>query len=132
MTVLIGINDISAGTRNPEAPTLTAGQLIAGYRQLIERAHLVGVQVIGCTITPYGGSPTFTEVGEAIRQEVNAWIRTSGAFDAVVDFDLATRDADDPVRFSPAADAPDLLHPSDGGYRLMAEAFDLSVFAAGP
>jgi lysophospholipase L1-like esterase len=61
---------------------------------------------------------------------VNEWVRTSGAFDAVVDFDAAVRDPRDPRRFRPEADSPDLLHPGDAGYRLMAEAFDLSLFAA--
>ena len=89
---------------------------------------LYGVKVIGCTITPYGGSTVHTEQGEAIRQAVNTWIRTSGAFDAVFDFDAATRDPRDPQRFRPEADAPDMLHPGDAGYKLMADSIDLSVF----
>ena len=107
------------------------GGLIRSYRQMIEQAHLRGVKVIGCTLTPFGGSSTFTERGEAIRTAVNNWIRTSGAFDAVVDFDAATRDAADPTRFRSEADSPDLLHPGDGGYRLMAEAVNLGVFKTG-
>ena len=129
ITLLEGINDITGATRNPAEPTLTAADLIAAYRQVIEMAHLHGVKVIGCTITPYGGSNVHNAAGEAIRQAVNEWIRTSGAFDAVVDFDAATRDPRDPTRFRPEADSPDLLHPGDAGYRLMAEAFDLSLFA---
>jgi lysophospholipase L1-like esterase len=129
ITLLEGINDITGGTRDPAAPTLTAQDLIAAYRQVIELAHLHGVQVIGCTITPYGGSSPYNEAGEAIRRAVNEWVRTSGAFDAVVDFDAAVRDPRDPKRFRPEADSPDLLHPGDAGYRLMAQAFDLSVFA---
>lgn len=128
MTLLIGINDITAGTRNPAGPTLTAGDLIAAYRQVIQRAHLHGVRVIGCTLTPFGGSAVYTEAGEAIRQAANEWIRTSGEFDAVVDFDAATRDVRDRNRFRAEADSPDLLHPGDAGYRLMAQAFDLSLF----
>jgi lysophospholipase L1-like esterase len=73
-------------------------------------------------------SSTFTERGEAIRKAANEWIRTSGAFDAVVDFDAATRDRTNSQRFRAEAESPDLLHPGDGGYRLMADAFDLAVF----
>ena len=84
--------------------------------------------MIGCTLTPYGGSSVHTQAGEAIRTAVNTWVRSSGEFDAVVDFDAATRSAADPVRFRAEADSPDLLHPGDAGYRLMAEAFDVSIF----
>jgi lysophospholipase L1-like esterase len=73
----------------------------------------------------------YTDAGDAIRQKANEWIRKSGEFDAVVDFDAATRDARDPKRFRAEADSPDLLHPGDAGYRLMAQAFDLTVFAQG-
>ena len=129
ITVLEGINDITNATRASQSPgSLTSDDLTAANRQLIETAHLYGVKVIGCTITPYGGSTVHTEQGEAIRQAVNTWIRTSGAFDAVFDFDAATRDPQDPRRFRPEADAPDMLHPGDAGYKLMADSIDLSVF----
>lgn len=133
ITILEGINDITGATRPlppgaPAPPPLTAGDLIAAYTQMIAIAHQHGVKVIGCTITPYGGSSVHSEAGEAIRQAVNTWIRSSRAFDAVVDFDAATRDAKDPIRFRPEADSPDMLHPGDAGYRLMADAFSLSVF----
>ena len=95
---------------------------------MIEIAHGQGVKVIGCTLTPYGGSNVFTEQGEAIRQAVNRWIRTGGAFDAVFDFDQATSDSQDPSRFRAGADSPDMLHPANPGYALMAESIDLSVF----
>lgn len=137
VTLMEGINDITAATRPaspgaPAPPPFDADDLIAAYRQVIEAAHLQGVKVIGCTLTPFGGSAPFTEAGEAIRQGVNAWIRTAGMFDAVVDFDAATRDPNRPDRFRAEADSPDLLHPGDGGYRLMAEAFDLRIFGASP
>lgn len=137
MTVLEGINDITAATRNPAAPgatsttggaPLTAEDLIAAYRQMIAIAHAHGIKVIGCTITPYGESSGFTDAGEAIRQGVNTWIRTSRAFDAVVDFDAATRDPNKPNRFRPEADSPDMLHPANPGYRLMADAIPLTIF----
>ena len=129
MTLLEGINDITNATRTGTAgTTFTADTLIAAYRQMIEIAHGQGVKVIGCTLTPYGGSNVFTEQGEAIRQAVNRWIRTGGAFDAVFDFDQATRDPQDASRFRTGADSPDMLHPANPGYALMAESIDLSVF----
>jgi lysophospholipase L1-like esterase len=129
ITVLEGINDITGATR-PGAPpsSLTADDLIAAYRQMVARAHARGIRVAGCTITPYGGSNVFSAAGEAMRQAVNGWIRTSGAFDAVIDFDAAVRDPRDPARMRAEADSPDFLHPGDAGYRLMAEAIDLSIF----
>lgn len=130
ITLLEGINDITAATRPGAAPTgFSADDLIGAYRQVIETAHLQGVNVVGCTLTPFGESNVYTEAGEAIRQKANDWIRTSGAFDAVVDFDAATRDPGRPTRFRPEADSPDMLHPGDAGYTLMAAAFDLSIFA---
>jgi lysophospholipase L1-like esterase len=130
MTILEGINDITGGSRNG-ATTITAEQLIAAYRQVIENAHLFGVKVIGCTLTPYGGSNVYSEYGESVRSAVNDWIRTGGAFDAVVDFDAATRDPKDPRRFRPEADSPDMLHLANPGYQIMGKAFDLKIFAAG-
>lgn len=137
ITLLEGINDITGATRAVAAgagpaPPFTADDLIAAYRQVIEMAHLQGVKVIGCTLTPFGGSNPYTETGESIRQKANDWMRTSGAFDAVVDFDAATRDPNNPTRFRAEADSPDLLHPGDGGYKLMAEAFDLAMFNGTP
>jgi len=138
ITILEGINDISIATRRnpssagtgatPAAAEFSADDLIRAYRQMIDMAHQRGIKVIGCTMTPFGGSSAFTEPGEAIRSAVNEWIRTSGAFDAVVDFDEVTRDRIDPRRFRAEADSPDLLHPGDGGYRLMANAFNLAMF----
>jgi lysophospholipase L1-like esterase len=131
MTLLEGINDITAATRSGQAgTTFTAETLIAAYRQILDRAHQHGIKVIGCTLTPYGGSPVFSDQGEAIRQGVNRWIRTGGAFDGVVDFDAATRDPQATDRFRPEADSPDMLHPANPGYALMANSFDLSLFTA--
>ena len=129
MTMMEGINDITGATRSGQAgKTFTAETLIAAYRQVIETAHAQGVRVIGCTLTPYGGSNVFTEEGEAIRQAVNTWIRTGSGFDAVIDFDMATRDPQTPTRFRAEADSPDLLHPANPGYALMARAVDLTLF----
>jgi lysophospholipase L1-like esterase len=122
-----GINDIGrVGTPTPEAPT--ADDLIAAYRQFIELAHTHGIKVIGCTLTPYEGANYSREAGEAVRATVNAFIRTGGAFDAVVDFEAATRDATNPKRFRSSFDPGDHLHPNDAGYQAMADAVDLSIF----
>ena len=125
--LLEGINDISRGSReSPGRPLLTADDLIAGYQQMIEMARMHGVQVIGCTITPYGGR---SEYAESVRVAVNKWIRTSGAYYAVVDFDATTRLPDDPKRFRPEVDSPDGTHPANPGYKMMADAVDLSIFS---
>ncbi|MGQ9632917.1 MAG: SGNH/GDSL hydrolase family protein [Bryobacteraceae bacterium] len=124
---LEGINDIGVGTRNRAQP-VTAEELIAGHKQIIERARAMGLKVIGCTLTPYEGAAYYSEQGEAIRQALNHWIRTSGAYDAVVDFDAATRDPQNPRRFRPEYDPGDHLHPNDKGYQAMADAVDLKLF----
>jgi lysophospholipase L1-like esterase len=124
-----GINDIGGLTRGRTNPVVTADRLIWAYRQVIDRAHAQGVKVAGATLTPYEGAGYFSEEGEAIRAAANEWIRTSGAFDAVIDFDAATRDPSSPRRFLPAYDPGDHLHPNDTGYQAMADAIDLSIFA---
>ena len=100
MTVLLGINDITfpAVPGMPPAEAVTADDLIWGFRQLIERAHAHDIKAAGATIMPIEGVNTYTESGEAIRQTVNRWIRSSGAFDAVIDFDAAVRDPAHPGR----------------------------------
>jgi len=134
LIVLEGINDIGAPTflDRPEQE-VTADDIIAGHRQIIERAHAAGLTVIGGTLTPFEGTTLpryFTAGGEVKRQVVNAWIRTSKAYDAVIDFDRATRDPANPARLSAAFDSGDHLHPNDAGYKAMAEAIDLSLFDA--
>ncbi len=125
-----GINDISSRTRTDEAEAkIVAEDLLAGYKQIIEHAHARGLNIIGCTLTPFDGSRAFTEKGEAARTIVNQWIRTSGTFDAVVDFDAATRDPKNPKKFMETFHAGDWLHPGDAGYEAMANAIDLTIFA---
>lgn len=129
ITVLEGINDINGAMRaNSPDTKFSADDLIAAYKEMIDEAHSRGVKVIGCTLTPYGGSSGYKDQGEAIREAANDWIRAAGHFDAVVDFDKVTRDASDTQKFSPAAESPDLLHPGDAGYKMMAGAFDLKIF----
>jgi lysophospholipase L1-like esterase len=123
--VLEGINDIGNARENP---TPTAEDLIAGHKQLIEQAHARGLRIFGATLTPFWGAAYYTEVGEAKRQALNDWIRTSKAYDGVIDFDKATRDPSDPKKLLGQYDSCDYLHPSDAGYKAMGEAIDLSLF----
>jgi lysophospholipase L1-like esterase len=121
LIVFEGINDL--GTRSA-----TARDLIAAYDQIILRCHARGIRVYGATILPCEGSFYFNPSLEAARQEVNAWIRSSGRFDAVIDFDAAARDSAKPARLLPTVDGGDHLHPSPEGYKIMAAAVDLAHF----
>ena len=127
LIVLEAINDIGFENFDP-TQAVSAADIIAGHRQLIARARARGLKVIGATLTPVEGSAYFAPATEAKRQAVNAFIRTSGAYDEVVDFDLVTRDPTQPTRFLPAFDSGDHLHPSDAGYQAMADAIDLRLF----
>jgi len=120
LTVLEGINDIGRGAK--------AEDVIAGLRQIIERARTHGIRVIGCTITPFEGANYYTDEGEQARAAVNQWIRDGKAFDAVIDFDAVTRDAANPKKIRAEFDSGDHLHPNDAGYKAMAEAVDLRLF----
>ncbi len=123
--LLMGINDI--GDRSAKAEDLIAADL-----QLIAQAHASGLKIFGGTLTPFGGSNAQyggdygTPAGEAQRQLLNDWIRTSGAFDGVIDFDKALRDPANPTQLLPAYDA-DHLHPNDAGYQAMADAVALDA-----
>lgn len=132
MVVLESINDIGRlhELRDPD-DAVTAEQLEQGLRQLAERAHEHGIKVMGATLTPYGGAGYFSQKGEQIREAVNNWIRTSGTFDAVVDFDKVTRDPQDPNQFNPEYDSGDHLHPNDAGYHAMGSAIDLKLLQSG-
>ena len=127
--VLESINDIGMAS-DPASPT--AAELIAGHRALIQRARAHGLTVYGGTLTPFEGAQYFTEAGEVKRQAVNDWIRTSGAYDAVIDFDAVVRDSANPRRFLPMLQPGDWLHPNDEGYRAMGDAIDLTLFARAP
>jgi lysophospholipase L1-like esterase len=125
VVVMEGINDIGIARSNPSP---SAADLIAGHKQLIERARARGLKIYGATLTPYEGAAYFTPEGEAKRQALNEWIRTSGAYDGVIDFDKATRDPAAPSKFLPAYDSGDRLHPGDAGYKAMGDAVDLALF----
>ena len=125
--VLEGINDIGNARNNP---TPTSQDLIAAHKQLIEQGHARGLKMLGATLTPFWGAAYYSEIGEAKRQALNEWIRSGKAYDGVVDFDKATRDPADPKKFLERYDSCDYLHPSDAGYKAMADAIDLSLFKA--
>jgi len=127
LIVLEGINDIGQ-TRNAEAAAQVADNLIAAYQKMIERAHSAGIRVYGGTLMPVGGSFYDAPFREKARNRVNKWIRNSGQFDAVIDFDEALRDPDNPRQLLPAADTGDHLHPNETGHQLMAETVDLRLF----
>ncbi|MGI5423348.1 SGNH/GDSL hydrolase family protein [Streptomyces sp. CA-179760] len=120
-----GVNDIKF------EPGVTAAELIAGYRTLIDRVHAAGKCVVGATIAPFKGWPEWDPAGEAVRQKVNAFIRNSGEFDAVADFDRVLRSPHDPERIDPVFDGGDHLHPNDKGMRAMADAVDLESLDCG-
>jgi lysophospholipase L1-like esterase len=133
MTVLIGINDIGhPGTGTiPISEEPTPEELIAGYRQLIARAHEKGIAVYGATLTPFERTifpGYYSPAKEQIRQAVNNWIRSSDEFDGVIDFDRAVRDPSHPTRMLPAYDSGDHLHPNDLGMQAMANAIPLQLF----
>ncbi len=129
LMILEGINDMNGAARGGNAPggAITADDLIAGMKQMIERAHTHGIKVIGCTLTPYGNA---TDAVEAMRQALNKFIRTPGAFDAMVDFDKVIQDPASPRQFKQGYNNTDKLHPNDAGYKVMADAVDLSIFTA--
>ena len=122
--VLEGINDIGSSI----AAHISAEDIIFGLHQLADRAHDHGLVIFGATLTPAGPRAPFTPELEAKRVAVNTWIRTSGVFDGVIDFDAVTRDPSDPTRMLPAYDSGDHLHPGNAGYKAMGDAIDLALF----
>jgi lysophospholipase L1-like esterase len=130
--VLEGINDLGhAGTSAPASETVSAEDLIAGMKQMIERAHEHGVKVIGATLTPFEGTSFagyFTPEKETKRKALNEFIRNGHAFDGVIDFEKAVRDPQNPDRMLAAYDGGDHLHPGDAGYKAMGDSIDLSLF----
>lgn len=120
-----GVNDLKSHTG------VTAQDLIAGYREIVERVHAAGKCVVGATVAPFKGWPEWDPVGEKVRGEVNRFIRGSGEFDAVTDFDRILRSPYDPERVLPVFDGGDHLHPNDKGMQAMADAVDLKSLDCG-
>ncbi len=139
LVIFEGVNDLGLSYGHVQGPLgeaiktwmppskATADSLITGYRQLIARAHAHGLKVLAGTITPYGGAFYYSEEGEAIRQTINAWIRTSREIDGVLDFDKAIRDPADPTQIRDGYHPGDHLHGTDSAYAAMAAAVDLSL-----
>jgi len=127
LAVLIGINDIAY---SPSSAPIRPDLLTAGYQQLIERAHLHGIAVMGATLPPFGGFVYSSTAREAVRQAVNAWMRSSVSFDLLADIDLALRDPAAPQRLRAQYDSGDHLHPNDAGYQAMAAAVPLNALSA--
>jgi lysophospholipase L1-like esterase len=137
VVVQLGNADIGTGWSgglNPDQ-VVTVDQILQTYKQLIDAAHTRGVRIYGATLTPFEGSfvpgtpfPLYSPENEMKRRQVNQWIRTSGAFDAVIDFDRALRDPDAPTRLLPKYDSGDHVHPNNDGYQAMADAIDLRLF----
>jgi len=129
--VLDSINDIGRLASKYLAPEddITAADLEFGLSQLASAAHLHGIKIYAATLTPYGGAGYSSDRGEQTRVAVNNWMRDSGVFDGVVDFDKITQDPANPTHFNPAYDSGDHLHPNDAGYKAMADGIDLKLFA---
>jgi lysophospholipase L1-like esterase len=132
LIILEGINDLGhPGQSAPASETVSAEDVIAGLRQMIDRAHEKGIKVYGATLTPFEGTTIpgyFTPEKEVKRKAINDWIRTGHAFDGVVDFDKAIRDPQHPDRMLAKYDGGDRLHPGDAGYEAMGQAIDLALF----
>ena len=128
--VSMGTNDIGRAffPRQPGEAPVTAEQMEWALQQIVARAHARGVKVIVATLTPFAGADYYSEPGEQMLQAVNSYVRTSGIFDGVVDFERVTRDPAHPAAYLPVYDSGDHLHPNDSGYKAMAEAVDLSLF----
>ena len=130
--VLEGINDLGhAGTEAPESEAVNSEAVIAGLKQMVERAHEKGLKIFLATLTPFEGAAFpgyFTPEKETKRKAINAWIRDSKSADGVIDFDRALCDPSNPDRMLPAYDSGDHLHPGDAGYQAMSQAIDLSLF----
>src|SRR5229473_1843788 len=126
----IGQPDAPAADTNPcrSRTQVTADEIIAGYKQIIARTHARGLKIFGATILPYQGLGAWTAAGEAKRVAVNQWIRSSGAFDGVIDFESALRDPATPARMAPRYDSGDHLHPGPAGHEAMGNAVDLALF----
>jgi lysophospholipase L1-like esterase len=129
IVVLLGINDIgqASPTSHPEEQ-VTAEDIIVGLKQFALRAHTHSIRIIAGTLTPYEGAAYFDARGEQMREKVNAWVRSAKEFDGLIDFDAALRDPAAPTKLKSVYDSGDHLHPSDAGYKAMAEAVDLSLF----
>jgi lysophospholipase L1-like esterase len=125
--VFEGVNDIG-GVKTAAAATTTANNLIAAYKQMVVKAHAKNIRIYGGTILPFNGNGYYNQYSESCRSAVNAWIRTTGNYDAVIDFDKVTRSSADSTRLGIASYQNDGLHPDAAGYKKMGESIDLNLF----
>ncbi|MFI6651558.1 SGNH/GDSL hydrolase family protein [Streptomyces sp. NPDC050529] len=135
LIVFEGVNDIGTAAATPAVQKQTADDVIAAYDQIITRAHALGIRVYGATLTPFGGNTPYDDVDgyrEEARQAVNTWIRTSGRFDEVIDFDRTVRDPRNPRALRASVDVGDHLHLNPGGYRSLADAVPARLFRQSP
>jgi lysophospholipase L1-like esterase len=135
LLVFEGVNDIGTAAATEAAQKQVAEDLIAAYDQIIVRAHAQGIRVYGATITPFGGFTSYDDpagLREAARQTVNQWIRTSGRFDAVIDFDRVIRDPANPRQLQAALEVGDHLHLNPAGYKALADAVPARLFQDRP
>ncbi len=132
IVIMQGVNDLGMSGPSPDpdkdSPVVSADALIGGYKRLIARAHAKGIRIYAAEIMPFSGASSWSADREAVRLKVNAWIRTSGAFDGVVDFQKAVADPADPSRLAKGFDNGDHLHPNAAGQKAMGEAIDLGLF----
>jgi len=127
LIIFEGINDIG-GVRSIEAATKVANDLIDAYSQMINKAHAKGIKVYGATIMPFAKSFYDADYRQVARDSVNNWIRNSGRFDAVIDFDKTMRNPDEPKTILSNVHDGDFLHPNELGYIKMGESIDLNLF----
>lgn len=128
-----GVNDIGTAAPTVENQTITGDRLIQAYKQIITRVHTFGIPMFGATITPFGCpnvtlQPYALPIREQTRNRVNKWIKTSGWFDAVIDFDGWLRDPSNHTQLAPYYDSGDCLHPNPAGYHLMARKVPQEIF----
>jgi len=128
VVVLIGINDI---VYSPSSSPIPVDSLVNGHLQLVAKARARGVRAIGATLTPFEGQAYYTASRENVRKRFNDWMRSSGAYDAVIDFDAVLRDPARSTRLRAAYDSGDHLHPNSAGYQAMAQAVPLTLFTQG-
>ena len=132
VVVMLGTNDLRNRWKKPEEEMTDPAGMIAGLKQMAVRAHTAQIKIIGATLTPFGNETfmagAWNPQREKVRAAVNDWIRNSGAFDAVADFDRALRDPEIPTQMRASDDCGDGLHPSDAGYCKMGDTIDLAWF----
>lgn len=129
LVMMLGVNDFANLDSSEYWQTLGYNAVIQNYRQVITRAHSMGISVIFGTLIPFGGANMYTDSKENTRQQINKWIRTSGLPDGVVDFDVAVRNATQQNIMANNLNSGDYLHPNAAGYKAMADAFDLSLLS---